>query len=449
MTNPLYVGIENEFQLMKGLSYEAFGGYFRQCLSEYPHPYYEKGPAAIRTRIGSAIYADGHEPEVCTPPVLVRPGAATETAALQYLARRELFEFLKPFPELSLIGYSTHWNIGGHPHLERSSFMQHFDVLFALFGLTPLSIGINLRNKEPRWELLTDFIPGEDQNQAMLSLLMAARVGYEYARQYAPFLHRQAANGMCPNPTPDGRHSLIPVIFQDNTPRQVYAQDYLEIYYELLGPALQACSTREEIKNLEDFVSGKKALEIDQFRKYAYVSFFKDDGHLSFDQRLALSRNAFQEDRPLHSESAACYGVYATQHIEHSRPVEIISLEWDQAEIRDKNGNDTKLEGIEDIILFGRTLQSKRYPTFAQDYLELSTLLRYGNREVLAKALSEGTLGNQVESTNFMIPELKKHRLVKENKGEITVTPKGQQFGRILLYPVPPQSITATEAPDL
>jgi len=84
----IYVGAENEFQLMRGKEYESFSEHWGSFASRYSAPTFSKGETSIRTKVGNGIYADGREPEVCTAPIRVEPGFVDKFADSLYLARK-------------------------------------------------------------------------------------------------------------------------------------------------------------------------------------------------------------------------------------------------------------------------------------------------------------------------------------------------------------------------
>src|SRR3989344_9411125 len=115
-TKPVYVGIEQEFQLMdtkSGEHLEATDHWdtLENSVGQRHHKVFHISGTAVRTRYGNGRYCDEEDLEVCTPPVRVQRGFTRSAAGLLYLARKELVEFVSPDENNALIGYSTHWNL--------------------------------------------------------------------------------------------------------------------------------------------------------------------------------------------------------------------------------------------------------------------------------------------------------------------------------------------------
>ncbi|GEM_PF-3137195 len=283
----IYVGIENEFQLMKGDSYQNGVEHFSTLLDKYKSPFFQRSSTAIRTVVGSSLYIDGHEPEVCTPPIRVKKGFATKAADALYLARRELVDLISAKKSLDLIGFSMHWNLTSPlRHVNREEAMKALVVPYSLLTLTPISTGINMRLKEDsRLELLGDHLPDEDQVKAFLLFYAGSMLNVEANIDQLPLHYRGAAinNSKYDNPVPDGRYTPIEVLAMDykngwrnNKAMTISAQEYLQIYFEFFKEGFEELATPAEMKNLEDFVYDEKKLEIDKFKKYAFASVNRD-----------------------------------------------------------------------------------------------------------------------------------------------------------------------------
>ncbi len=192
MTNrAVYVGIEQEFQLMDtelGEHLEATEQWLalEEAVGQRHHKVFHISPTAVRTRYGNGRYCDQEDLEVCTPPVRVQRGFTRSAADYLYLARKELVEFISPEKNNALIGYSTHWNltdVRGYNDHHRSWIMNDVAIPLSLLTLTPISSGINMRDKNDgrpgRLELLGDYIENLDQARALLLFYSGVMLNYQ------------------------------------------------------------------------------------------------------------------------------------------------------------------------------------------------------------------------------------------------------------------------------
>ncbi|MDO8642004.1 MAG: hypothetical protein Q7R76_00225 [Candidatus Woesearchaeota archaeon] len=421
MTEPVYVGIENEFQIMdtSTQSYRQLTSgpdfFWRDLLKRYKQPHFRKSPTSIRTRVGSGIYIDGEDPEVCTPPVRVEQGFATKAAAALYAGRKELLDLLSSEPAARLVGFSTHWNISvpsiDNGSADSSSHMKSYVVPYSLFTLNPLSVGTNLRLKQNnrqdgpvvRWELLGDYIEDMDQIISFL-LLYAASVfstgnGGKMPLQSGefPLIDLKYAH-----PVLDGRHTKV-TAFLHGTFTTITAQTYLELTYDYLKPVILKLGTPEEVATLEDFVQGKRTLDMDRFRRFAVQYSYKGaDLKLAYDPLFCLDAKAYAEEKKLPPLAAFLGSV-----VEQQRVHEMSS--WDAITISDASGRAISLLSLPAMDVIAETLprlkpvQQKRlvsaltdqYDSVVhEDILELPNSLATDvtipqrDRKVLSKELS-------------------------------------------------------------
>ncbi|MCR4327756.1 MAG: hypothetical protein NUV46_04205 [Nanoarchaeota archaeon] len=178
---------------------------------------------------------------------------------------------IKNTPELDHTGYSMHWNLTS-PEVSEEDYenkggiiYDEISVPFQLFGLTPLSIGFNVRSREPRnrYEILGDSLQKEDQINA-LALLLGA---YSFASEKFsfPLKINDFFEINCSTDTQiNGRKSHIELLNNENL---ISAQKYLEKFYEWVEPYIGKLGENEEIINLEKFIKGEKKLEMDE-REY-------------------------------------------------------------------------------------------------------------------------------------------------------------------------------------
>jgi len=290
MTNR-YIGVEQEFisfsqeEKPRQLPFE----WFKQIKSNEPN-YYEKGNTAIRTTTGHAIYKDGNEIEVCTPPVRLNKGFATRLSDLIMIGREKI---VRAVPLQHHTGYSMHWNNswGDTPHDEACSsngntgrFYRGFAIPFNLFGITPVSTGFNMRAKDDngsglRMEFLGDYLSGEQQINALALLFGAYSYAFDSASGVVPIypcnpLERKFEPGQQrKNMLENGRYSQLTIAMpEEGAPKNfriMQAQKYIELFYQWLAPAVRLLGTKQEIDNLESFVFGNQPLEFDRFKFFA------------------------------------------------------------------------------------------------------------------------------------------------------------------------------------
>jgi len=318
LETPVYVGIENEFQLMRnGEIFDISNQGFNVLLKKYEKPYFRKAETAIRTCIGSSIYIDQKEPEVSTPPAPLEKGVATKVTKLLYLARKELLEFFNPRKNLELIGYSMHWNISRDiNNAADKEIMQCLAVPYSLFCLNPTSIGTALISKDTpvRWEWRGDHIFEEDQIKAFLTLFIGTMSCFEANQEYLPIRYAtEPDDEVYPNLVTNGRESKVDVTRQEKNmfglrgawQKEISAQDYLEIYYHFFKKGIEAISTKEELKNLEDFITGKKKLEVDKKEKYDFYRKLKEEeGYLKYHKSFVMPADYFKKTRLIPTKMA-------------------------------------------------------------------------------------------------------------------------------------------------
>ncbi len=397
ITLPVYVGIENEFQLMREERGRiAFHHVWDDLEKQYRHSSYRLYPTSVRTRYGNGRYCDEQDPEVCTPPVRVQKGFTRAAADLLYLARKDLLEFCSSDPTLSLIGYSTHWNVSdtcrdqtGGSYILPGDFMRALSVPLSLFTLTPLSCGINLRTKggdyDARLELLGDYIEGEDQSRALLLLYAATSMNIRRNMERLPFLlsNKFSDDARKPNLVSFGRETAV--LVEQQIPRNTFidsrkeilisAQDYLEQYYRFFKQAVAQIGDEEEVRNLEDFIYGRKELEIDRHAKYAFINALKPlgvngaptNGYYNDHPALHLDPQYYQQERPLPnnlvrflSEIATCQ--QDTKDVRKKKLAGRVSdLQWSSITIDSVFGNSdtsTEINGLHDLELLAEALST-------------------------------------------------------------------------------------------
>ena len=272
-----YIGVEQEFVSFKKNEPDhstSFGPYFKKMRAN-EEAFFKISETSIRTGTGHATYVDQSEIEVCTPPVRINTGFATRLSDLVMIGREKI---INAVPELNHTGYSMHWNISKYKR--ENEFYAGIALPFHLFGLTPLSSGLNMRKKTPRVEFLGDYITDEDQIRS-LALLFGA---YSYAFVFHPLPcvepslpismgnHVFTAGSKNEIFLQNGRFSPVHLKIPDlGINEMVSAQKYLEYFYQWIEPFAKQLGTHEEVSNLESFIFGDKKLEFDKFKYFAHL----------------------------------------------------------------------------------------------------------------------------------------------------------------------------------
>ncbi len=297
--NYYFAGIENEFQWENKDKNTGDGSSFISQLKRHGSGLFFLHVSAVRTKYGNGIYWDNDAPEVCTSPVRIQPGFASQVATNLFNARKSLVDIAED--KADLIGYSTHVNVSGDFGIINSSFMKQFGVPLSLLGINPLSCGIGFRDKSSqRKELLVDYVDPEDQNMALL-LFYTAALFYSRENNF-PLSLSHYYNERLDNLVQDGRDSLIP--YGD---REIHAQTYLEVAHRVLKPYIGRLATPNEAKILREYVCGKRKLECDAMKRYAGLSFLKKytdpDSDLDYSLRVnpavLVDRSRYIKARPL------------------------------------------------------------------------------------------------------------------------------------------------------
>lgn len=264
-----YIGIENELITYVGGKPRDFDSETFDRLKSKFKKHYPISDTSIRTDKGLGFYIDGNEIEILTPPVRINQGFATRLTDLLMLGREAIVD--ASVPGQVHTGYSMHWNVTNPGNLDGGFFFRRVAVPFYLFGLTPLSIGANIRGKDnARFELLGDSITNENQINS-LALILGA---YQQAavNGNSPVFKIAATNRNFFEGISDGRYAKINITGpNEETTSTVQAQQYLESFYEWLSPVIKKVGTPAEISKLEDFISGRAQLEQDKFDYYAFV----------------------------------------------------------------------------------------------------------------------------------------------------------------------------------
>jgi len=356
-----YIGIENELISFKDGQRVGFYNYFDKLKGPDD---YSKSDTSIRTKDGLGFYVDGGEIEILTPPITINHGFASRLTDSVVMGRNKI---INATPELLHTGYSMHWNLTRMNKESYSDFLKGIAIPFHLFGLTPVSVGLNIREKRDdysnRFEILGDSLVNVSQINATALLLGSYNLAF--AKGWRPPF---SAHGDKDSLTkklflPDGRYNKITVSKKDGGKISTQAQHVLEPFYQWLEPVIREVGTKEEIKNLERFVTQDQKLEFDWFKYFAYI----------------LDENGKKEGA--YQPIKACDASYPSQIIrvsetEPSIPLEgillgelvkrlnhnLLSMDWGQVEYGDENGDSKSSAGIEKIF----TSINEKYPDLPQ-----------------------------------------------------------------------------------
>ena len=308
----------------------------------------------LRTETGNAYYIDGDVIEVVTPPIEINYGFATRLTNSLMIARENI---LKTIP-LEHTGYSIHWNLTTpYSSKEKNSenrkkFMRPLIVPFQMFGLTPVSIGCAIRERYPRWELMSDDIPTEKQLSATALLLGA-------------YLKNQKNKSLMNYPTEieirkskkDNR-----LVYSNNYTNRVKVistiegkqttQEFLLSFYERIHKEIEKLGDKKEIENLENFILGKENLEIDH-NDFWIKTRNNQPNNLGINLPLKIKnktnifrKNKIKKQTPLEGK---CYGVIISKK-------NIQKFSWNKLVIKNEDGTLSKIEGVENIINYGSRL---------------------------------------------------------------------------------------------
>jgi len=266
MNKDSYIGIENEFVKFDkdGLTRKSYDSGDIDRLSNSFRTTFYKSRHSIRTDAGLGYYVDGDEMEVCTPPIAINKGFSTRLTDILLFGRDKIINSFAP----DQTGYSMHWNLSNFQPVSSGDFWKQVAVPFRLMASTPLSVGVGMREKVGRYEMLGDSLNEIDQINAASLLFGAYRMTRGSGKNFPIDI------GMHSNRLPasyrleDGRYSYIN-IFDGESWKEMQAQEILEKFYYWLSPAIKQLGTKKEVKNLSLFISGDKSLEFDNFIYYS------------------------------------------------------------------------------------------------------------------------------------------------------------------------------------
>ena len=350
-----YIGIENEFVTFnKGKKESCSNDNFSKLRRKFDNCY-DISNTSMRTDTGHGFYVDGGELEILTPPVPVNKGFATRLTDLLMIGRNKVVDAT---PDLEHTGYSIHWNLtyDSHGSPSHTEFLRGIAVPFHLFGLTPLSVGLNLRSKTGRYELLGDSLNNEEQIKATSLLLGAYSQAIESERvvPIKPDTNLYSGTNLF---LPNGRYQHINLHGSLSGKHKIQAQQFLEAFYYWLKPCVKELGTKEEISNLEDFIFKRKELEFDKFKYFAYMR--------------GMDKKEEGTYLPLRTKDSNNPGTILTKSYERNLPLEgrllgeivkqksglIESMDWNKICISESDGR-KEIKGIKNIYEYASSLNN-------------------------------------------------------------------------------------------
>ncbi len=417
-----YIGIENELISFKKKNQVSFSPYFPKFIKTFDnvHLISEK---SIRTKTGHGFYVDGNELEIVTPPISLNKGFATRLTDMLMIARDMVIE---KTPKLEHTGYSMHWNLSFNNELESDNFYEGIAIPFQIFGLTPISKGFNLREKDQRYEILGDSLTYEDQINATALLLGASLYALEEAKKTPlQLIEKKFYSGNRKDLfIPDGRYENIQVrIPQANFEGEMQVQQYLELFFNWISPYANSLGTKEEFANLKAFIYGNKDLEFDKFK---YFTFLIDENGKKYDiyQALKTTDNEKMPEKILKKDfkkrELALEGKLLGELVKRFDTID--NLRWDFLEYQD-NSNYYKIEGIGSIYRHIASLD-KNLPNF---------IVSENHTEKKLKKITHVPNKNKI----FYDPEKDKFQDDRKRKNElhfIGENLKNLKFGKIIKF---------------
>jgi len=221
---------------------------------------------------GNIFYPDLDCLELNTPPIVINRGFASRLADSILIGRDRVANSFEDC--VVSTGSSMHWNL----NLNSDNKFMYGEIAlpFSFFGLTPLSVGFNLRQKHNIFqgvELLGDHVDSSDQLRATSLLLGAYTFAVNCGDRCPMKLDSNFEDGKRqPHPLLNGRKSLVNILSLDGKNDGIMqAQEYLSHIWDWILPYAKILGTDDEVSNLEGFIEGKSLLEIDKIDKYIFI----------------------------------------------------------------------------------------------------------------------------------------------------------------------------------
>jgi hypothetical protein len=288
MVKERYIGIENELISFRNNKVVPFNKTsFKKIGRHTKYKMVDGYDDIMWSDVGGLYYVDGSELELATPPVALNKGFSTRLTDLLIRARNQV---VKNTPHMKHTGYSMHWNLTTPSSVTLDSydisFYQDIAIPFQLFGLTPMSCGFNVKIKSDnhRFEIAGDSLTNTNQINATALLLGAynlAKTNHDFPIKISNVNNKiQHLSNITANMLPNGRYTKLylerkTILRHDNNiqiipAQETQAQNILELFYDWISPFVYKLGERDEINNLEAFITGEKKLEMDNV-KYFYM----------------------------------------------------------------------------------------------------------------------------------------------------------------------------------
>lgn len=329
------IGIENEFQLIRGSNQPVDGGgYARDIIAFSKKPYFEKHDTAFRLWTGGAFYIDGREPEITTPPIEIRKGCIRQVISSLVQNRNNLvqmidgYNFDKPeISRLSLKGYSTHYNFSCDAPQEITSELAMGPALPCLLLIEQKqSQGVMLRNKDERAEICGDYTVSFDQMCAAMAFMLGTINGLKAGRDIGKLRYDEAqeTDELSHNYliSPEGERIKRKNLVYCNE-KLMSLQEIFEYYFKIFREDIGKFAD-DEVELIEEYVSGRRKLEVDLARLPA-----------GYNKVREMSPKRFVLPELAKAFSMAATGTKETKKL----GLETENMEWDEIEIRDKTGD--------------------------------------------------------------------------------------------------------------
>ncbi len=274
------IGIENEFVLHRHGYPTSAKRYMGDFVKLIGRPTFSKANHSYRLWTGGAFYVDGREPEVCTPPIELRPGCATECVDSIVLHRNMVVEMVDRYNTylengLSLEGYSTHYNFQvDDAEIDRlKQRMIGFAAIPCLLLLeNRFSSGVMFRNKPSRLEICGDYVSTREQMIASVVFMLGAIYSTTATQSILACRPRVLNQNQVGRRSFDvdfiagGRDAELEVV-RHKRRLKITAQELLEEAFVALRGDIERLAEPDEISLLEQFITGERTLDIDLVRR--------------------------------------------------------------------------------------------------------------------------------------------------------------------------------------
>ena len=267
------IGIENEFELFRKVdgAYKKLEAkdFVQKLVKLSDKRCFKKSDWAYRLWTGGAFYVDGQEPEIATPPVEVGKNCVKDVTNLLTENRNALVELVENYnnkysEHLKLKAYSMHCNFSSNePVYMAKTVINNAALPLLLLIEQKYSKGIRIIPKLGRLEFGGDCVMNQYQVQAamayMLGMLDAVKNGAKLDIKCKNKYIRDefGSSFFIDYPLKKSRNTNIEIKRSKST---LTLQEILEHYFKRFREHIAKYA---EIELVEEFVYGKRKLEID------------------------------------------------------------------------------------------------------------------------------------------------------------------------------------------